>query len=204
MKRTLPILLAFSLLGALVIGAIWSPAASAHEEKVPGLLRPYNQEQLHGWQVCAIGGIGSVPGVGNRQMIELCHSDGWRIMTYCLNPGQPVPELGAFCSQTSPGIFWCGEGVQEVKQLSVLETPGPRDTAAPTRTLTPTTPVRTATVTPTNINLPAPSATAFSRPRAGGLGNVEVGLVILWGIVLAATGGWILKHWNTPGQNQRG
>ena len=185
------------ILSAWVFGIIWTPALSASTPKEPQLLAPLNQQQQNGWQVCRIAEVGPVPGVGNRQKLELCHSDGWRIMTYCLDPGQPVPALGTFCSQTSPGVFWCGDGVQILQYLAILETPGPEDT--PTRTPTPTvTPSRTPTRTQTRTALPQieesstpeASATPYYRPQAGGPGNLEVCGIVLAGVSLISRGGW--------------
>lgn len=208
MKRTLFIVLILIMVGG-VFAALWTPARSAFFPRNPQRLIPLYQDQQEGWQVCAIGNIENIPGVGSRQIIELCHGSGWRIRTYCLDPGQPVPQLGAFCSQTSPGVFWCGAGVQMLQRLSILQTPGIENTRTPTRTATrrpqaTATLVRTATSaqtitrtafpqieeTPTPTRRAFITATAYYRPRAGGPGNLEVGGVLLASIALLGLGGW--------------
>lgn len=188
------------ILGIWAFGMLWMPAQSSSAVEAPRLLKPLKQQ--YGWQVCAIAEIGPIPGVGERQKVELCHSDGWRIMTYCLDPQMPVPEVGDFCSQTSPEVFWCGEGVQRLQYLTILETPGPQATR--TRTVTPTvTPSRTPTRTQTPTALahaeesptPRPSATPYARPQAGGPGNLELGGAVL--ALIAAAGGsawWVFRR----------
>lgn len=193
------------LLLGWVFGALWTPVHSTPSIEEPQLLGPLEQQQQEGWQVCAIAEIGPIPGVGNRQKVELCHSDGWRIMTYCIDPNQPVPVIGDYCSQTSPGVFWCGDGVQQLQYLSVLETPGPRATRTRTPTRAPTaTPTRTVTPTPSRTALPQieesptpeTTATPYYRPHAGGPGNLEV-LGGLLAILSLAGGGfwwWSRRH----------
>jgi hypothetical protein len=229
MKRTMIIVLALILSGA-VFAILWTPVRSAFIPKEPQLLSLLYQDQQEGWQVCAVGNEAGelIPGVGYRQIIDLCHNAGWRIKTYCLNPGQPPPKLNAFCSQTSPGVFWCGAGVQMVQRLAVLETPGAQASPTPTRTRTPTRiatrpPAATATlvisatsaITRTGTSLPqiedsptptrpaAATATPYYRPRAGGPGNLEVGGILLSAIALLSGGGWWFWR-KVAGQAARG
>jgi hypothetical protein len=212
MKRIMITVLAIIVSG-VVFALLWTPVRSAFLPKEPPHFSLLYQDQQEGWQVCAVGSEAGelIPGVGYRQTIELCHNAGWRIKTYCLNPGQPPPKLNAFCSQTSPGVFWCGAGVQMVQRLAVLETPGPR--ATPTTTRTPTRiatrpPAVTATLvitatsaitrtaqpqledSPTPTRPTAATATPYYRPRAGGPGNLEVGGILLAAIALVSGGGW--------------
>jgi hypothetical protein len=130
--------------------------------------------------------------------VELCHNNGWRVDTYCMNPGMPVPQLSVYCSQTSPGVFWCGNGVQMLQQYAILETPGPQPSRTPTRRPTATstftsTPVANRTTQPQQGGTPIPvTATPYYRPQAGGPGNIEVGAVLLAGFALFAGSGWWL------------
>jgi hypothetical protein len=210
MKRIPLIVLALILIGG-VVAIFWTPVRSAFFPKESQDLSLIYQDQQEGWQVCAIGNIETIPGVGPRQTFELCHSAGWRIKTYCIEVGKPLPKLGAFCSQTSPGIFWCGAGVQMMQRMAVLETPGIQNTRTPTPTRTSTRrPAATATlvITPTTgttrtsqpqiEDSPTPTraaratATPYYRPRAGGPGNLEVGGILLTALALVSGGGWIV------------
>lgn len=164
---------------------------------------------VEGWQVCRVGGFVTIPGVGLRQVFDLCNSQGWEVTAYCLQPGLPVPTLGAMCSMISGDTFWCGAGVQELALYGVLQTPTP--TPTPTDTLTPTPsetptapPTGTATVTATGTLTPTEtpptplmdtlvvetaSPTPYERPRSGGPGNAGslIGAVLLT-LGLAAAG----------------
>lgn len=119
---------------------------------------------VEGWQVCRVGGFVTIPGVGLRQVFDLCNSQGWEVTAYCLQPGLPVPTLGAMCSMISGDTFWCGAGVQELALYGVLQTPMPPSaTPTPTETATPTeTP--TPTPTPTDTLTPTPSETPTAPP----------------------------------------
>lgn len=205
MKRIILVCLTLLLTGAAGIFA-WRPAHSAPPrlEDVVERLNLSGQNQDHGWQVCLIGELINVPGVGLRQRFELCHSNGTIVNTYCLDPNQPIPQLGALCSRVSPGSdeFWCGDGVQRVLQFAVLQTPAPSvtptmtstTTSTPTPTFT-TTPARTLTALPQieESPTPIPSATVYYRPRAGGPGNLEFGFGLALFGLLAAGGWWVFK-----------
>jgi len=127
------------------------------------------QPPVHGWQVCEVGELVNVAGIGMRQRIRLCHSDGWQFDTYCLDPGMPPPDMGSFCSRIDDpaDAFWCesntsGEVVQRLMEYELLETPAPaEDTEAPppTTTSTPTS-ISTSTPTPT----PTPTGTGTTLP----------------------------------------
>jgi hypothetical protein len=221
MKRTLLVILALILIGG-VVAFLWTPVRSAFLPKEPQEQNLLYQDQQEGWQVCAIGNIETIPGVGDRQTFQLCHSAGWRIKTYCIEVGRPLPKIGAFCSQTSPGIFWCGAGVQMMQRMAILETPGIQNTRTPTPTRTATRrPAATATLVITSTKIttltaqpqiedsPTPTrparatATAYYRPRAGGPGNLEVGGILLSALALVFGAGWWLWH-KIAGQAARG
>jgi len=185
-------------------GMLWAPVQSSSIALEPHLSGSLGQSQQYGWQVCAIAEIGPIPGLGNRQKVELCHSDGWRIMTYCLDPDLPVPAVGEFCSQTSAGVFWCGDDVQRLQFFSIMETPGPQE-ATRTRTPTPSaTPTRLPTLTKTltrtalpqieESSTPQASATPYYRPQAGGPGNLEVGGGMLAMLALGGGAWWFLRR----------
>ena len=156
-----------------------------------------------GWQVCLVGGIETIPGVPDpRQVFELCHADGWRLQAYCLDPGIPIPLVGANCSQVGGGVFWCGASVQTLSLYGILQTPSPTETptATPTSTATATS-TPTATITPTVMNTATPTQNATSTPtwvvltstptkdrvRSGGMGSLGPFLAGL-GLFLAAAG----------------
>jgi hypothetical protein len=154
-----------------------------------------------GWQVCAIGGLETIPEVGEqRQVFELCHGDGWRYKAYCLNPQMPVPELNTRCSVLGNETVWCGDLVQQLRLYALLEqaedTPTPTVTTTATATstatitATPTSPAATitATATPTRTRTPVLPGEDFPpRPRPGGPGNLQT-LLFLGGLITASVG----------------
>lgn len=209
------------LLGALTIFALRSnlfPTAAL--SAVGGVragaaeLKPYmppmqSNPPPAGWSVCVIGELEPIPDVGIRQVFELCHADGWRLKVYCLDPEKPIPELGTMCSQLVGGGYWCGDEVQQLGLLDVLQgaedTPTPTATATATSTVTPTasatatqqlateTPTATltatlgqetveVTVTPSVTVTPTLRSTPYDRPQAGGPGNLPGILPLLGGL----------------------
>lgn len=117
---------------------------------------------IEGWYICADLGVGPVPErVKERQRFILCHPDGYEIKTYCLNPNLPNPPFSAQCTRIGELTYWCGSGVQPVKEYYEPPPPTPNFTA----TYTPT-PTATYTPTPTAT----PTATPTKRPNSGGPG----------------------------------
>jgi len=112
------------------------------------------------WYVCAILGMGAIPGVKDTRLrFRLCHPDGWEILAYCLQPRWPAPELNAVCTRLDGNTYWCGEGMQNLREYRLIQTPLPTQTTLPTLT-----PIPTATHTP----LP-PTASATPTPIPAGL-----------------------------------
>lgn len=112
------------------------------------------------WYVCAVLGMGPVPGVnGQRLRFRLCHNEGWEVLAYCLQPRWPAPELGATCTRIDENTYWCGEGLQNLREYGILQTPVPTFPAVSTSVPTATFPPPLAQATPT-IATVAPTATA--------------------------------------------
>ncbi len=152
----------------LIVLAIWFRSPSNRPRPFPDTV-PQLQEPrpIYDWYVCEEMGVGSVPGVSDpRLRFRVCHNEGWELLAYCLQPNWPPPEEGAACALIDDNTFWCGEGLQNLREYAILQTPIPTttptlaQTAAPTPTAT-ATPV-TATPTPAT-----PLATATSTPAAG-------------------------------------
>ena len=154
MKR-LPFLFVVLLLLLLASGERW-PRATAAElassfEDV--FIAPMGDKPVQNWRVCRDLGVGNVPGLGIRaQRFRLCHTQGWEVLAYCLEPNLPAPAVGTRCTRTDANTYWCGSGLQRLREYSVQETP----TAVPTRTAVPSS-------TPTPI--PTPTSTPPLRPR---------------------------------------
>lgn len=205
-RKILAACLGCVLLGlAVVITVGFRPAARLLQGGLPA----------QGWSVCLVGGLESIPGVGERQVFELCQGDGWRVRVYCLDPNQPAPAQGDRCSLLGGDTFWCGDGVQQLQYFAMLETPAPVE-VSPTATFTATvTAIATATVTATTTATasataaataapaqetatPTPRSTPYERPRAGGQGNLPfflAGLALAGMVTLAGFfGAWLLRH----------
>lgn len=120
-----------------------------------------------GWTVCADLGVGPVPGLNiTRQRFRLCSDTGWEILAYCLEPERPMPPLGTLCSEVDPGVFWCGDNVQQLQFYQVAQRPTPA-TRTPTRTRTRTaTTTITSTATVPNQPSGTPVNTATTRPTS--------------------------------------
>lgn len=126
---------------------------------------------VEGWVVCRDLGVGDVPGVAQpRQRVQLCHDQGWRVNTYCLRPALPVPLLGTQCTRIDEVTYWCGNGLQPLREYRIVDQPIPTPTATATPTETPTqtaTPQVLPTQTPTPVQ-EQPNPTP--RPAPGGMG----------------------------------
>lgn len=137
---------------------------------------------IEGWIVCQDLGIGPVPGLpDNRQRFILCHPSGWEVRVYCLDVGDPPPNIGRNCTRINEDTYFCGNAFQRLREYRVLvtptDTPTPTNTPTPTSTPTPTqtpTPTFTSTSTATATSTATPHApvvTPSRRPRPGGRGN---------------------------------
>jgi hypothetical protein len=165
---------------------------------------------INNWYVCANLGIGPVPGLPDpRQRFKVCHDSGWEVYAYCIEPNIPAPTIGTVCTLINDQTFFCGAGVQSLREYRILQTPAagtgtpsvtPSPTATNTATPTPTntpTPIPTNTVTltasPTPFNNTTPRAPRTPRPHPGGPGNLPawqrmlsmlgVGLLLLAGAI---------------------
>jgi len=154
---------------------LWGKGSSA----ASGLPSGYGEDSLalaekprYNWQVCENLGVGPVPGLTEpRQRLRLCHNQGWQVLVYCLNPELPVAEIGTNCTRVGEDVYWCGNGMQPVKEYRVVQEPDdtPTPTASSTPTPTPTdtpTATPTATFTPTPTHTSTPTSTATSTPTA--------------------------------------
>lgn len=111
-------------------------------------------QPIYNWYVCEDLGMGTIPGVPDqRQILRLCHNQGWQIRAYCMQPSMPAPPIGVSCSHTPEGPYWCGDSYQLLQEYILDVTP-------------------TATQIPTETNTPIPeetrlpSATASLTPSA--------------------------------------
>ena len=147
----------------LVYNVISAPPAASEIKSVTS----YNAligsaKPVEGWYICVDLGEGPVPGrVKPRQRFILCHPDNWETKAYCMNPDLPNPPLGTECTRISDFMYWCGNGVQPLKEY--VEPPPPTPNFTPTYTPTPT---------PTET--PTPTATPTQRPNPGGLGYGDI------------------------------
>lgn len=161
------------------IPTLAGPNFQSPAELLQGPLPVYN------WHVCGDLGIGFVPGIGMRAQFLLCHNQGWELQAYCLQPALPAPEIGTVCSRVNEDTFWCGAGIQNLREFRVLQTPTPTpsSTPTPTPTLTPTpTNTSTPTITQTPATPQSPTPTPTRPPRPGGSGSIE------WIVLFAAYG----------------
>lgn len=187
--------LLFVLVGA---GILWSWPAPAPTQPVveprewtSGLDASLLDKPIYNWIVCADLGWGPVPGLPDpRQRFRLCHNQGWQVLAYCLQTNRPAPAVGTRCSRITADSYWCGSGVQILREYNVLQTPTPTPTATSTATSTPSpTPTGTPTSTPTGTPSPTPTSTATQptqplpsptpRRPSGGLSLWERGLAFL-------------------------
>lgn len=164
MKRNQIILGAGLLLVAAAALFLWIRSASERPRPLPeNLPQQIDQRPVYDWYVCGDLGLGPVPGVsGPRQRFRVCHNDGWEVLAYCLQPNWPAPEVGAACALIDETTWWCGAGLQNLREYTVLQTPTPSPTpliptATPTSSPTATFTAPAPTETPT---IPLPSETA--------------------------------------------
>ena len=165
----------FGLAGILLVlgvaALVWVQVGSASSELpaeagLTGVLSPLYDKPVHNWRVCADLGVGMVPGLGiRRQRFRLCHNSGWRVLAYCMQTNRPAPRVGARCSRTGEETYWCGSGVQNLREYRVEDTPVPTPTQ-PVPTGTPTSPTPTPTQTASQTPMPGPPRQA----RPGGPG----------------------------------
>ena len=186
------------LLIFLAVGIRWSqPTTAATPPPFEDFfLAPVGQKPEHNWRVCRDLGIGAVPGLDiRRQRFRLCHSEGWEVLAYCQQPNLPAPAVGTRCSRISSNTFFCGSGIQRLREYSVQETPSPAPspTPLPSSTPTPTTPV--ATSPPHQVTKPPSQRQSTPRAPAGGRGNFDLGY--LFGL------DWLSKPTSTPFQPLR-
>lgn len=186
------LILAGLLVSVIGLGLLWRQARSAGDDplespRLSGNFSPLLQKPVYNWRVCADLGVGPVPGTGLRRLrLRLCHSRGWQVLTYCLQPERPAPAIGTVCSRINEDTYWCGNGIQNLREYRVQETPTP--TPTPTATGTPA-----PTVTPTPTTVAPTPTTPTRRARPGGPGLVE------WAIHTgSATLRSALRRWFDP------
>lgn len=127
--------------GLLLTSLLWRSAYTAtskepYQEPQPTL--PAGTKPIYGWYICEDLGRGPVPGLTDiRYRVKLCHPDGWVVRAYCLRPLLDPPKVGTVCERTGEDTYWCGDGVQPLKEYIVKQTPPP-PTPTPTATFTPT------------------------------------------------------------------
>lgn len=158
----------------------------------------FSYQPSEGWTVCADLGVGPVPGLNiTRQRFRLCSDTGWEILAYCLEPERPMPALGTICSEVDPGVFWCGDAVQQLQFYEVAQRPTP---GTPTRTRTRTaavtatatirpsqTPVDTRTARPTGQQSSTPVPTVVYTPGGGGREQAGGETNLIWLVLFVAS-----------------
>ncbi len=129
---------------------------------------------VQGWVVARDLGVGDVPGLSTpRQRVRLTHRSGWVVDTFCQRPDLPVPVIGTLCERTGEDTYWCGTGLQPLKEYRIREQPTPTNTPTltptetPTLTLTPTSTLAPSP-TPTRMSFPTPNPTRRPKPGGGG------------------------------------
>lgn len=152
----------------LIVLAIWfrspSPRPRPFPDSLPQLQEP---RPIYDWYVCEELGVGAIPGVPEpRLRFRVCHNDGWELLAYCLQPNWPAPEVGSACALIDDNTFWCGEGLQNLREYAILQTPIPTTTPTLAQTETPTPTASVTPVTPTQTP-GTPLATATATPVAG-------------------------------------
>ena len=160
------------LAGLLLISS--RPAPAAPEAPAEFSFQAPGDKPRYNWRVCEDLGVGPVPGVpDNRQRFRLCHNQGWQLLTFCVQPSRPPPAVGTICSRINDDTYWCGNGIQNLREYAILQTPAPTPTPTPTFTPTPTstgTPPPPAAPPATLRPTSPPSILRAARP--GGLGLV--------------------------------
>lgn len=155
------IIFAALLLTTILVGGwlTWSVLpGTVQAAAIPLYVQAPAEKPIEGWTVCADLGVGTVPGQPSpRQRVRLCHESGWVVNTYCLRPDLPVPILGTTCTRTSEDSYFCGNGLQPLREYRIVETPVP----TPTPTSTPILVTRAPTVTPVPSRRPAPGGDGY-------------------------------------------
>lgn len=186
------------LLLLLVSGVGWQQATSAASGAPfeDTFLAPFGGEAVFfapsgdkpssNWRVCRNLGVGPVPGLGIRRLrFRLCHSEGWEVLVYCLQPDLPAPPVGTRCSRINEDTYHCGSGLQRLREYSVAETPTPLPTPTSPPTSTPLPPTPSTPTTPASPSGPPrtappekekPPKAPRPTPRApsGGRGNFDL------------------------------
>ncbi len=158
--------------GALfVILTAWYAVQAVVPANIPSAYAQNSTNKpIDGWIVCRDLGVGAVPGLDEvRQRFKLCHPTGWEVLTYCLKPGLPPPSVGASCTRTGEVTYWCGRGIQPVKEYTIVQIP--TDTPPPPiATLTPATPPPSTqpTITPEEKPTQPVPLQPTRRPPPGG------------------------------------
>ncbi|MCU0487378.1 MAG: hypothetical protein MUE67_00335 [Anaerolineales bacterium] len=174
MKRFL--FLITSLLVLFIFGWFTQRALSNAETAAAGVLRKQIDlnKPVQGWVVARDLGVGDVPGLSTpRQRVRLTHRSGWVVDAYCLRPELPVAVIGTLCERTGEDTYWCGNGLQPLKEYRIREQPTPTNTptVTPTGTPTPTlTPTSTLAPSATPTRMPFPTSIPTRRPKPGGGG----------------------------------
>jgi len=183
----------------VILAAVWSIHSPAMPVKAETLVDP---KPVRGWFVCRDLGIGPVPGLHDRrQRLMLCHPSGWGILTYCIQVGLPVPQVGRSCTRISEDTYRCGAGNQQVREYRTLQMPvdTPTPTNTPTQTPTPTltpTPIPTRPVVmPTPAKPPrVPPGGEGNSAQLGGLILIELGISFLSAFLGIGFVRWIIKR----------
>lgn len=143
-EKWLYIICIASTFGLLLTSLLWRSgytATSQEFSQAPQSTNPTPTKPVNDWQICEDMGRGPVPGLTDiRYRVKLCHPDGWVVRAYCLRPLLDPPKVGTVCERTSENTYWCGEGVQPVKEYIIKQTPvppTPTPTSTPTATLRP-------------------------------------------------------------------
>ena len=163
------LILGLSMVLGFVLARMWLPQTPAQAAIQIFAPPTYN------WFVCEDLGFGTVPGVPDpRQILRLCHNQGWEIRTYCLQPGLLAPPVGTTCSHTPEDTYWCGDTYQLLQEFAqdVTPTASPipsatdttRPSSTPTATVPTSTPVPT-TLTPTITELSTYTPPPTLTPR---------------------------------------
>jgi len=151
------LILGLSMTLGFILARMWLPSTPVQAAIQIFAPPTYN------WFVCEDLGFGTVPGVPDpRQILRLCHNQGWEIRTYCLQPGLLAPPVGTNCSHTPEDTYWCGDTYQLLQEFALDVTPtaspvpSATDTPRLSSTLTATVPTSTpvpTTLTPTSTEL---------------------------------------------------
>ena len=97
------------LLLLLFLTALLFPSSSAFAS-------PPAQQVLppEGWQLCQDLGMVNIPGIGDRQLFQMCQGEGWEVQAYCLDPAclslnwaTPVRSWAVIPSGAAMGFSSC-------------------------------------------------------------------------------------------------